>query len=141
MMIDTGETNGKCAMGNLNYREYEKERGNLVEKLTRNQSDMQQQVKELMINPCTAETASDTGQLDIRNIFKGTNEKEINQVSAKKNENQERNHQNNKAYEDVDMDDDEQRLTIEVELNHKDAADANEAAALSLSYMVKLIKE
>ena len=61
MMIDKGQTNGKCAMGNPNYGEYDKERGNLVEKPTRNQSNVQQQVKELMINPCTAETASDTG--------------------------------------------------------------------------------
>ena len=94
-----------------------------------------------MINPCTAETASDTVQFDIRNIFNGINEKEINQVSAKKNENQERNHQNNEAYEDADMDDDEQRLIIEVELNHEDASDADEAAGLALSRMVNLLKE
>ena len=37
MMIDTGQTNGRCAMGNPNYGDYEKKRGNLVENSKRNQ--------------------------------------------------------------------------------------------------------
>ena len=39
------------------------------------------------------------------------------------------------------MADDEQRLTIEVELHHEDASDADEAAGLALSYVVNLLKE
>ena len=52
-----------------------------------------------------------------------------------------RNHQNSeKDMEDTVMADDEQRLTVEVEINHADASDDNEAAGLALSCMVTLLK-
>ena len=140
MMMDTGQTNDRCAMGNPNYGDYNKERVDLVENETRNQVEGQQQVKESMMKPCIASTASSTGQVDIRNMFDKTKDEEMNKVSAEKDKKQERKQQNSEENEDADMADDEQRLTIEVELNKEDAADADEAAGLSLSYMVNLIK-
>ena len=39
MMIDTGQIDGRCAMGNPNYGDYDKERVNLVENTMRNQNE------------------------------------------------------------------------------------------------------
>ena len=86
-MIDTGQTNGRCTMGNPNYGDYDKERVNLVENATRNQNEGRQQVKDSMVNPRIAATASDTAQLDIKNMFNGTNDQEMNQVSAQMEKN------------------------------------------------------
>ena len=41
-MIDTGQINGRCAMGNPNYGDYEKETGKLGENSKRNQIEGQQ---------------------------------------------------------------------------------------------------
>ena len=41
IIIDIDQTNSKYAIDNLNCGEYNKERRNLVEKPTRNQSDVQ----------------------------------------------------------------------------------------------------
>ena len=63
MMIDTGQIDGRCAMGNPNYGDYYKERVNLVENAMRNQNEGRQQEKVSMANPRIAATSSDTGQL------------------------------------------------------------------------------
>ena len=36
MMIDAGQIDGRCVMGNPNYGDYDKERVNLVENTVRN---------------------------------------------------------------------------------------------------------
>ena len=38
MMIDAGQIDGRCVMGNPNYGDYDKERVNLVENAMRNQN-------------------------------------------------------------------------------------------------------
>ena len=53
-----------------------------------------------------------------------------------------RNHQNSeKDMEDTVMADDEKRLIVEVETNHVDASDSNEAVGPALSCMVTLLNE
>ena len=98
-----------------------------------------------MVSARTVATKIDTGQIDIKNMFNGTNDQEMNQVSEQMDENQGRNRQNSeKDMEDAVVADDEQRLTVEVEINHvdiSDASDANEAAGLALSCMVTLLNE
>ena len=72
-MIDTGQTDGRCAMGNPNHGDYEK-RVNLVENAMRNQ-------KEERNNTQDGSTCMLLEREDVENENGDTNDENMNQGS------------------------------------------------------------